>query len=90
MPVNSKSHVPEIDRSVAFEFDDQEGLMTGLADRLEVYQCFANYLATYAFGTNEACLGTSQVENMKNGTVGIRDAFASLANEPHFSQRASQ
>jgi hypothetical protein len=90
MPVDSKSHVPEVDRSVAFEFDDQEGLMTGLADRIEVYQCFANYLATYAFGTNDACLGTSQVENMKNGTVGIRDAFASLATEPHFSQRSSQ
>ncbi len=90
MPVDSKSHVPNVDRSVAFEFDDQEGLMTGLADRLEVYQCFANYLATYAFGTNEACLGTSQVEAMKNGTVGIRDAFASLATEPHFSQRSSQ
>jgi len=90
MPIDSKSHVPEVDRSIAFEFDDQEGLMNGLADRLDVYQCFANYLATYAFGTNEACLGTSQVEQLKNGSVGIRDAFAHLATEPHFSQRTAQ
>ena len=49
-----------------------------------------SYLATYAFGTGEACLGASNVAAMQSGTLGIADEFARLAAEPHFTQRSSQ
>jgi hypothetical protein len=54
-----------------------------------VNQCVAAYLATFAFGTGEACLGSSQVANLQAGTVGLAEAFVQLSNEPHFTRRNS-
>ena len=47
----------------------------------------AAYLATYAFGSNDACLGASQSADLKSGKIGFMEAFARLAAEPHFTQR---
>jgi hypothetical protein len=89
LPVDSASHVPAKDNSVLFEFASQEELMTKLAEQPEVYQCFVGKLATYAFGLAQPCLGAGQVENLQQGNVGIAEAFAGLAAEPHFTRRKS-
>lgn len=72
------------------EFASQEDLALELATLPEVHQCFAAYLATYAFGTTKSCLATASVEPMQTGAMSVVNAFASLAAEPHFTQRASQ
>ena len=89
LPVDSASHILAEDGSTLFEFANQEELMTKLAAQPEVYQCFAGFLSTYAFGTAEACLGAGQVANLQQGTVGIAEAFANLAAEPHFTRRSA-
>ncbi len=70
-------------------FTDQESLMAGLANQPVIHQCLSAYLAAYAFGTSEACIGASQVTDLKDGTIGIVEAFARLASEPHFSKRTA-
>lgn len=75
---------------VKTNFASQEELALALANLPEVHECFAAYLATYAFGTTEQCLGVSKVADIQTGTVSIADAFASLAAEPHFKSRAAQ
>lgn len=71
-----------------FRFQDQESLARALAEQTVVYQCFAAHLATYAFGTSEACLGSSRVADLQSGELGIADYYASLAAEPHFTRRS--
>lgn len=73
-----------------FAFDGQEQLMQMLAEQDIVYQCFSAYLATYAFGSAQSCLGPSQAESLQAGTLSISQAFAALASEPHFTQRTAQ
>jgi mono/diheme cytochrome c family protein len=90
LAINTVSDVPNPDATPLFPFQDQETLAQGLAEQELVYQCFAAYLATYAFGTSDSCLGSSRVADFKAGTLGIADYFAALAAEPHFVQRARQ
>jgi hypothetical protein len=90
LPINTVSDVPNPDGTPLFQFQDQETLAQGLANQELVYQCFAAYLATYAFGTADSCLGSSRVPDFKAGTLGISDYYAALAAEPHFVRRASQ
>jgi hypothetical protein len=90
LPIDSSAHVPNLDGSALFTFADEEGLVTGLATQPVSYQCFAGYLSTYAFGTGESCLGASKVSALQSGSIGIAEAFAALAAEPHFTQRSSQ
>ena len=90
LPINTVSNVPNPDATPMFQFQDQETLVAGLAEQETVYQCFAAYLATYAFGTADSCLGSSRVTDFKAGTLKITDYFAALAAEPHFAKRASQ
>lgn len=71
-------------------FSSQEELAFALAELPEVQECFAAYLATYAFGTTTQCLGVSQVPGLQAGTVSVTEAFASLAGEPHFTTRLGQ
>jgi hypothetical protein len=71
-------------------FTDQESLMNGLAGQPVIHECLAAYLAMYSFGSNEACIGASQVADLRAGKIGIADAFAKLATEPHFSKRSSK
>jgi hypothetical protein len=89
LPINTVSNVPKPDATPLFQFQDEETLSQGLADQTLVYQCFAAYMATYAYGTAESCLGASRVADLKAGTIGIADYFASLAAEPHFVKRAA-
>jgi Protein of unknown function (DUF1588)/Protein of unknown function (DUF1592)/Protein of unknown function (DUF1595)/Protein of unknown function (DUF1587) len=90
LAIDSASEVPTMTGGSLFQFKDQEELAQGLAEQEVVYQCFAAYLATYAFGTGEACLGASRIPDLRSGTLGIADYYAALAAEPHFSRRASQ
>jgi len=70
-----------------FSFSGEEDLVTGLANLPLANQCVAAYLSTFAFGTNEACIGSGQVANLQAGTVGLAEAFVQLASEPHFTRR---
>lgn len=74
----------------ALSFSSQEDLMMALAEEPVIHQCFAAFLATYGFGSDEACIGASQVPDLQAGKIGIQEAFVRLAGEPHFTQRASQ
>ena len=56
----------------------------------EAGECFAAYLATFAYGSAEACTGTSNAAGISDGSVGILDAFAKLAGEKHFTERNAQ
>jgi hypothetical protein len=71
-------------------FTSQETLMAGLANQPVIHQCLSAYLAAYAFGSSEACIGASQVNDLRTGTIGIAEAFARLATEPHFTKRNAQ
>jgi hypothetical protein len=85
-PINTVSSLTsDTDEEVAF--NDQEGLAAALLTQPEIGECFAAYLATYAFGSAEACLGTSKAADLYAGSASIMDAFAGLAAEPHFSTR---
>ncbi len=90
LAINTVSSVPKLDGSALFQFQDQASLAQGLAQQAVVYQCFAAYLASYAFGTGDACLGATHVPDLQSGTLGIADYYAALAAEPHFARRASQ
>ena len=90
LAIDSASEVPTPGGAPLFSFQDQESLARGLADQNVVYQCFAAYLATYAFGTADSCLGASRVADFKAGSLGIADLYAALAAEPHFSRRDNQ
>jgi hypothetical protein len=90
LAINTVSDVPNSDGTPMFQFQDQETLAQGLANQDLVYQCFAAYLATYAFGTADSCLGSSRLADLRAGTLSIADYYAALAAEPHFVQRSSQ
>jgi hypothetical protein len=72
------------------QFTSEEDLMNDLAGQPVIHQCLAAYLAAYSFGSDEACIGASQVADLQSGAIGIAEAFVRLANEPHFSRRTSQ
>jgi hypothetical protein len=90
LPINSASAVPGPGGQPLFQFTDQESLVNGLVEQQIVYQCMSAYLATYAFGTGDACLGAGLTANLQSGTAGIADSFAALAGQPHFSTRQAQ
>lgn len=90
LPIDSASSVPDPSGgSPLFEFTDEETLAQGLSNLDLVYKCFAQYLATYAFGTGQSCLGMSKVQDFRSGAISIADYFAGLAAEPHFAKRAN-
>ena len=70
-----------------FEFEGQEDLMTQLVEQPLVNECMSGYLATYAFGETVTCGGETRRAEFINGTIGFVDYLASLAGEPHFTQR---
>lgn len=90
LTIDAASNVPSQTGTPLFQFQNQEELARGLAEQDVVYQCFSAYLATYAFGTADACLGTSRLSDLRSGTLGIADYYAALAAEPHFSRRDTQ
>jgi len=74
----------------AITFNNETELMTAVAAQPVIQQCMSAYLAAYAYGSDEACLGASQVTALQSGSIGIAEAFARLASEPHFTQRSGQ
>jgi hypothetical protein len=74
---------------VTLTFTDQQDLMTQVASQPVIHQCMSAYLAAYAYGSDEACLGPSQVTALQSGSIGIAEAFARLAAEPHFTVRSN-
>ena len=92
LPIDSAASVPDpnVDGASLFSFTGQEDLVTGLANQAVVHQCVAAYLATYAFGSGEACIGSSQVPALQDGSMGLAEAFLRLAGEPHFTRRTAQ
>lgn len=89
LDIDPSGRVLDSEGNELFAFDGQEALMTQLVDQSIVYQCFSAYLATYAFGTAESCLGSTRAADLEAGSIGIADAYAALAAEPHFTTRAS-
>ncbi|HEY4188508.1 MAG TPA: DUF1588 domain-containing protein [Polyangia bacterium] len=87
--VNSAATAQAADGS-SMTFTDEESLMSDLVSQPIIHECMAAYLATYSFGTNDACIGAGQVSALQSGSIGIAEAFARLVTEPHFTQRASQ
>jgi len=87
LPINTAATVLGPDGQALFSFDGQEDLMAQFLAQPIVYQCFSAHLATYAFGTAQGCLGSSNNEALETGAIGIADAYAALAAEPHFTTR---
>ncbi len=87
--INASGSVPTPDGST-LKFSSQEDLMMALSEEPVIHQCFAAFLAAYGFGSDEPCIGSSQVPDLQAGKIGIQEAFVRLAGEPHFTQRASQ
>ena len=87
LPIDASGAVNGPTGEPLFTFNGQEELAQGLASQEISSQCFSAYLALYAFGTNQACLGPSSSDELFAGTKGITQAFADLAAEPHFSSR---
>jgi hypothetical protein len=90
LPIDASATVIDIDGNVLFDFDGVEQLMAELAAQPLTYRCFAAYLAAYAFGSGEACLGSSKAGELEAGSASIVQAFAALAAEPHFSRRLAE
>jgi hypothetical protein len=95
LPIDTVSDVPAPGAMTSaptplFQFQDEETLAQGLAAQPIVYQCFAAYLTTYAFGTGTPCLGASNVADFQAGKLGIAEYLVNLAAEPNFSKRAAQ
>jgi hypothetical protein len=87
--INSTGMVTAPD-GTTITFTDEKDLMTAVAGQPVIHQCLSAYLAAYAYGSDEACLGAGQVTALQSGSIGIAEAFARLASEPHFTQRNSQ
>jgi hypothetical protein len=73
--------------NVTINFTNANDLMTTIAAQPVIHQCISAYLAAYAYGSDEACLGASQVTALQSGSIGLAEAFARLTSEPHFTQR---
>lgn len=86
----SGSYTPPFADAKTFSFSGQEELAKALAEVPEAHQCVANYLATFAFGTAQACLGSGSVADLQSGKIGLLDAYVNLASEPHFQTRDLQ
>lgn len=88
-PIDSAASAKAPD-GTTLSFNDEQDLMTAALTEPVVHQCLAAYLATYAYGSDEDCLGATAVPDLQSGKIGIAEAFARLATEPHFTTRASQ
>ncbi len=95
LPIDTQSQVPEqVDFSrppdkdnPLFTFDGQEDLMTQLVEQPVVHQCLSGYLSTYAFGEELTCAAEARRTEFMDGTIGFIEYLASMAAEPHFTQR---
>ena len=89
-PINSADTVMTPDGSATLSFSDEEDLMNDLVAQPIIHQCIEAYLATFAYGSTDACIGSTPATDLQSGKIGLAEAFAQLANEPHFTTRAAQ
>lgn len=87
LPIDSSGQVPKDGAAEGFPFAGQEELASKLADDREVQACVSGRLKVFAFGSEEGCLGEGERDEFMSGAIGFIDYIASLAAEPHFSQR---
>jgi len=90
LPIDATGAVPKDATTTLFTFDGEEQLVNDLVGLDTVHQCFAAHLAAYAFGTADSCLGPSAAPALAAGTIGIAEAFARLASEPHATTRNAE
>jgi hypothetical protein len=90
LPIDATGAVPKDATTTLFTFDGEEQLVSDLVGLDTVHQCFAAHLAAYAFGTADSCLGASAAPALAAGTIGIAEAFARLASEPHATTRNAE
>ena len=57
------------------------------SDGRERCECDSGYVSTYVYGGAEECLGETNRPSFIGQQLGFVDYMASLAAEPHFSQR---
>jgi hypothetical protein len=86
LPIDTSSRVQQRGQTL-FEFDGQEDLMTQLVEQPIVSQCMSGFITTFAFGEEVSCAGESRRAEFMDGSIGFVDYLASLAAEPHFTQR---
>jgi uncharacterized protein DUF1588/uncharacterized protein DUF1592/uncharacterized protein DUF1595/uncharacterized protein DUF1587 len=86
LPIDTSSHVAQNGETL-FDFNGEEDLMTQLVEQPLVAQCLSSYVTTFAFGDKLACSGEARRAEFMDGTIGFVDYLASLAAEPHFTQR---
>lgn len=84
--IDAKSYVPYLGETL-FEFDGQEDLVRQLSEEPLIHQCLSGYLTAYAFGEPVSCSGETKRGQFVDGSIGVVDYLASLAAEPHFSER---
>lgn len=89
LTIDASGELIDVANGGSVPFDGQEGLVAALVDQPVTYECFSAFLATYAYGSSLSCLGPSQAADLQAGNIGIADAFAALAAEPHFTRRTT-
>jgi hypothetical protein len=87
-PVNSTATVTGPD-GATLSFTGEEDLMSDVLGEPIIHQCIQAYLATYAYGSDESCIGAGEVSDLQSGAIGLAESFARLATEPHFTKRTS-
>jgi len=87
-PVNSTASEIGPD-GATLNFTGEEDLMSDVLGEPIIHQCIQAYLATYAYGSDESCIGASEVSDLQSGAIGLAESFARLATEPHFTKRTS-
>jgi hypothetical protein len=87
-PVDSSDSATGPDGST-LNFSGEEDLMNDVVALPVIHQCIQAYLATYAYGSDESCIGASEVSDLQSGAIGLAESFARLTTEPHFTKRTS-
>lgn len=90
LPIDSRATVTHPVTGEEVSFGGQEDLARLLAEDPAVHACLAHQLALYAFGDDEACQAHGLVTELGAGTLGLREGYARLAGEPHFSTRSAR
>jgi len=90
LPIDATGTILDPAGGTLFTFDGQRELMEGLVEQEVVYQCFSAYMATFAFGATDSCLAPSSAQALQEGEIGIVEAFAAIASEPHFTRRTAE
>lgn len=88
LAIDPSGSIPRTDPAVAFA--TQEELASGLAELSDVHLCVSSQVKTYAFGTEDACLGEGRRQEFVDGAIGFVQYLSSLAAEPHFTSRRLQ